>query len=218
MWTAEIVRARFVEAAHTESRLPRINSPHATGGFWPEYVHSFEDMVGWGPKRLAEEREMRLSRTPPSPAAISRFEEVMAWSAVHVHDDSRRKIIWTWAHCQVTGHSFAERCRKFGWVKMTAYRRLHATSDAISLNLDNAGTLLRMPDEKWVLPEQPVSASNFVMVALTDDAEQPTHQPTHWTDNGAVEDRPDLRDFSWAQHQAKREAKRRAKLNMDDAA
>lgn len=40
IWAVEIVSARFVEAAHTESRLPRINTPHAKGGFWPEYVHA----------------------------------------------------------------------------------------------------------------------------------------------------------------------------------
>src|SRR6185312_12467339 len=94
------------------------------------------------------------------------------------HDDTRRKIIWTWAYCHMSGHSFAARCKKLGWVKMTAYRRLHAVSDAISRNLVNDLTFLRMPDEKWVLPEQPVSASNFVMVALTDDEEQPEHHPT----------------------------------------
>jgi len=149
MWTPEIVRSRFVEACDTERRLP-LGGGTSSGGFWPAYVHSFEDMNGWGTKRLAEEREMRLARTPPSAAAISRFEEVMAWSASMIHDDTRRKVIWTWAACQVSGHSFASRCRKFGWVKVTAYRRLHAVSDAISRNLVNDLVLLRMPDEKWV--------------------------------------------------------------------
>jgi hypothetical protein len=46
MWTAEIVRERFIEAAQTELRLPRINSTHANDGFWPEYVHSFQDLSG----------------------------------------------------------------------------------------------------------------------------------------------------------------------------
>jgi hypothetical protein len=173
-------------------------------------------MNGWGTKRLAEEREMRLARTPPSAAAISRFEEVMAWSASMIHDDTRRKIIWTWAGCQVSGHSFASRCRKFGWIKMTAYRRLQAVSDAISRNLVNDLILLRMPDEKWMLPEQPVSSSSFDMLALSDDDEPPVYQ-THWKDDEVTDDRPDLRDFSWAQKQTAREAKRRAKLGLDAA-
>jgi hypothetical protein len=222
-WTPEIVRSRFVEACDTERRLP-LGGASSSGGYWPAYVHSFEDMNGWGTKRLAEEREMRLARTPPSAAAISRFDEVMAWSAVHIHDDNRRKIIWTWAHCQLTGHSFAERCRKFGWVKMTAYRRLHAVSDAISFNLDNAGALLRMPDEKWVLPEQPVSASNFVMVALTDDAEQPTVHPTFQVIDkpGDLLKSPEaVADFSKhlasVNRQRRKEQERRKKLGLDAA-
>lgn len=149
MWTPEIVRSRFVEACDTERRLPK-GGGSTSGGFWPAYVYSFEDMNGWGTKRLAEEREMRMARIPPSAAAISRFEEVMTWSASMIHDDTRRKIIWTWAYCQMSGHSFAARCKKLGWVKMTAYRRLHAVSDAISRDLVNDLTFLRMPDEKWV--------------------------------------------------------------------
>lgn len=214
-WTPEIVRSRFVEACDTERRLP-LGGGSSSGGYWPAYVHSFEDMNGWGTKRLAEEREMRLARTPPSAAAITRFEEVMRWSAALIHDDARRKIIWTWAACQVSGHSFADRCRKFGWVKMTAYRRLHAVSDAISRNLDNEGVLLRYPDDKWMLPDQPVSGSSFDILAATDD-NGPAVLPTNWTDD-VSDDRPDLRDFSWAQKQAAREAKRRAKLKMEDAA
>lgn len=215
MWTPAIVRSRFIEACDTERRLPQ-GGMSSSGGFWPAYVHTFEDMNGWGTKRLAEEREMRFKRVPPSAAAISRFEEVMDWSGSMISDDTRRKIIWTWAACQVSGNSFASRCRKFGWVKMTAYRRLHAISDAISRNLNNDAVLLRMPDEKWVLPEQPVSSSSFDMLAATDD-EGPAVLPTTWVDE-VSDDRPDLRDFSWAQKQAAREAKRRAKLKLDDAA
>jgi hypothetical protein len=223
MWTPEIVRSRFIEACDTERRLP-LGGGSSQGGFWPAYVYSFEDMNGWGTKRLAEEREMRLARTPPSAAAISRFEEVMEWSASMIHDDTRRKIIWTWAACQVSGHSFASRCRKFGWVKMTAYRRLHAISEAISYNLVNELVLLRMPDEKWVLPEQPVSASNFDMVALSDDAEQPMVHPTF-----QVLDKPgDLlktpeavaefaKHLAASNKRARREQERRAKLGLDAA-
>lgn len=209
MWTPEIVRSRFVEACDTERRLPQ-GGGGKQGAPWPSYMHTFEDMAGWGSKRLAEEREMRFKRIPPSAAAISRFEEVMRWSAALIHDDTRRKILWTWAACQVSGHSFAARCRKFGWVKMTAYRRLHAVSDAISHNLVNDHVFLRMPDEKWVLPNQHPQGMSVDMLAATDD-EGPAVIPTHWTDDELTGDRPDLRDFSWAQKQAKREAKRRAK-------
>lgn len=93
IWTPEIVRSRFVEACDTERRLP-IGGGCSSGGFWPAYVHSFEDMNGWGTKRVAEERELRMSRIPPTASAISRFEEVMSWSGATIHDDARRRIIW----------------------------------------------------------------------------------------------------------------------------
>lgn len=228
MWTPEIVRSRFVEACDTERRLP-LGGGSSQGGFWPAYVYSFEDMNGWGTKRLAEEREMRMARIPPSAAAISRFEEVMAWSASMIHDDTRRRIIWTWSYCQMSGHSFAARCKKLGWVKMTAYRRLHAVSDAISRNLVNDLTFLRMPDEKWVLPSQPVSGSNFDMLALSDDTEQPTVHPTFQVLDKAVDllTTPDaIADFrkhltainrQRRKEQERLEAKRRAKLGLDAA-
>lgn len=227
-WTPEIVRSRFVEACDTERRLP-LGGGSSSGGYWPAYLHSFEDMAGWGTKRLAEEREMRLARTPPSAAAISRFEEVMAWSASMIHDDARRKILWTWAACQVSGHSFASRCRKLGLVKMTAYRRLHAVSEAISYHLNNGEVLLRMPDEKWVLPSQPISGSSFDMLALSDDDGQPTVHPTFQVLDKAVDllTTPDaIADFrkhltainrQRRKEQERLEAKRRAKLGLDAA-
>jgi len=222
-WTPELVRSRFIEACDTERRLP-IGGGTQSCGFWPAYVHSFEDMNGWGTKRLAEEREMRLARTPPSAAAISRFEEVMKWSASLIHHDVKRQIIWTWASCQVSGYSFAERCRTYGWVKMTAYRRLHAVSQAISHGLDISGVLVRYPDEKWVLPAQPVSASNFDMVALSDDAEQPMVHPTFQVLDKASDllKTPEAvaefaKHLAASNKRARREQERRAKLGLDAA-
>lgn len=222
MWTPEIVRSRFIEACDTERRLP-LGGGSSSRGFWPAYVHSFEDMNGWGTKRLAEEREMRLAKTPPSAAAISRFEEVMTWSGSLIHDDAKRKIIWTWAACQVSGHSFASRCRKFGWVKMTAYRRLHTISDVISRNLNNDAVLLRMPDEKWVLPDQPFSGIDSGTLALRDD-DGPAISPTSMIGHGG---RPELKlpdDLeAFAKHlalvnrQRRREQERRKKLGLEAA-
>lgn len=224
VWTPEIVRSRFIEACDTERRLPQ-GGGGSQGAPWPSYVHSFEDMAGWGSRRLAEEREMRFKRMPPSAAAISRFEEVMRWSAALIHDDARRKIIWTWAACQVTGNSFAARCRKFGWVKMTAYRRLHAVSDAISAILANDGILLRMPDEKWLLPSQPVSGSDLSTLAVPDDDDPATH-PHHEIADGAraghtlttPEAVASFEKFLERTNKARaKEQARRAKLKMLDA-
>jgi hypothetical protein len=172
MWTPEIIRARFVEAADTERRLPK-GGGGSSVGYWPSYEYTFEDKAGWGTKRLAEEREMRLLRIPPSSAAITRHAEVMVWTSSLIDDERKRKIVWAWAWCRLSGASFAARCKKHGWVRLTAYRRLSATIDQILGQLRNDATLLRLPDEKWVLQETPDMPSITGTMGLGDEQPLP---------------------------------------------
>lgn len=54
IWTGDLIKARFVEAAATERRLPAARlAPSATSGWWPEFKYSVADMNGWGGKQLA---------------------------------------------------------------------------------------------------------------------------------------------------------------------
>jgi hypothetical protein len=133
MWTPEIVQARFVEAAQTESRLP-LGGGSQSSGYWPAYVHTFEDMNGWGTKRLAEEREMRMKRIPPSAGAISRHTQVMEWTAELI-DEDYRWLMWGMANCIASERSFSAWCKDQGLVRMTAYRRIERIREAISRNL-----------------------------------------------------------------------------------
>jgi len=151
MWTDEIVRARFVEAADTERRLPRGGG--GQGSPWPAYTYSFEDKAGWGTERLAEDREMRLRRIPPTAAAITRHDEVMGWTANLIDDEKRRRIVWAWAWCRLTGSSFSARCKKNGWVKVTAYRRLTECFSNVAAHLCNKNVFLRMRSAEWVIQE-----------------------------------------------------------------
>lgn len=220
MWTDSIVRARFVEAIDTERRMPGAGG-RSKGGFWPEYMHSFEDMNGWGTKRLAEEREMRMQRIPPSAAAISRHAEVMDWTARLIHDERRRRIVWAWATCNYHGSSFAERCRREGWVKMTAYRRLGAVFQDIARILNNDRVLLTMPDDRWVLPKTPNTGSSFDMAG--EERETP-RSPTSVILDGAkpalnMPADPDAfaKHLEQTNRQRRREQERRRKLGMDAA-
>lgn len=221
-WTPEIVRSRFVEACDTERRLPLTDMMRNKSGFWPAYQHTFEDMSGWGTERLKEEREMRAKRIPPSAAAISRFDEVMQWSGMLIDDDTRRAIIWAWARCKATDRRFDAVCKRKGWVKVTAYRRLHATAEAISHVLGNNRVFLRMPAEQWVLPNQPVS--------VIPDGTLPTHshfaifdgdRPRHTlTTPQAIEEftaHLDKTNESRRKEQMKKEEARRKKLGLTAA-
>jgi Domain of unknown function (DUF6362) len=166
-WTVELVRARFVEAADTERRMPRVGAVERAG-FWPAYVHTFEDMNGWGTKRLAEERELRMRRIPPSAAAITRFDEVMNWTAYRV-DEPRRSLVWAFAHCRANGWSFSAKCKKEGWNRVTAYERLEKLFRRLAIELDIDSVVLRKPDEKWTLQECPIPGTNSGTMASDDD-------------------------------------------------
>lgn len=173
--TAEVVRARFLEAASTAGKLPA-GPRHTASGFWPAFAATFEDMAGWGTKRLAEEREMRMQRTPPSSAAISRHDEVARWTSEFIRDEQLRKIIWTWAICHVSETSFAGHCRKQGWVRGTAHRRIRAAIELIVAALCKSNTLLRLPDELWVRHVTGNSATSFDTIGTGADA--PPISPT----------------------------------------
>jgi len=87
-WPPSLVEARLAEAAFVLKRLPE---PRQQGYFnaWPEYFHSFADQVG---------QEPRPMRVLPSPQAISRMEETLAWTACLEPTDG--KIVWMKAHGQ----------------------------------------------------------------------------------------------------------------------
>jgi hypothetical protein len=244
MWTTEIVKARFIEAAATERRMP-LRKVGGLAGSWPQYVHSFEDMNGWGTKRLAEEREMRFRRTAPSAEAISRHFEALQWTGELISDERHRRIVWAWAWCQATGRSFAARCRREGWVRMTAYRGLTAAFEEMTCKLCNNGVLVRFPDAEWMLPSRESglsgarSGGDFVQAHSDDDLAQAlteedfaedgsAQSPLSWTaEDAAPSDQPENRDFKWSQRQARRhnahlrrlENLRRKKLGLaEDAA
>jgi uncharacterized protein DUF6362 len=168
-----MVRARFVEAADTERRMPYSGVSGRTG-FWPEYTHTFEEMNGWGTKRLAQEREFRLRRIPPSSGAISRFEEVLEWAANRIDDEDRRRLVWAFAHCRAGEQSFSDKCAREGWNRIVSYRRLNAIFQRIAIELTNAGVLLQLPDEQWGLQEHAIRGTNSDMAARGDEDDGPT--------------------------------------------
>jgi hypothetical protein len=120
-------------------------------------------MNGWGTERLAEERELRFKRMPPSSAAISRHDEVMGWTVDILLNARHRHIVWAWARCRMRGSSFAEHCRRRGMVKITAYRHFNAAVERILQHLRKRGTPVGLPDDSWIALEiQPVAAANPV--------------------------------------------------------
>lgn len=224
MWVPDLVRSRFLEAADTEIRLPL--GGRSSSGFWPKYVHSFEEMKGWGEQRLKEHRqEVWLRRPAPSASEVSRYLEVLQWSATMIEDRKRQRITWDWAFCQVTRRSFAEHCRKHGFVKMTAYRRLSAVFADISEKLRNNNVLLRYPEHTFTVTRSAGYDSNSPTLAVPDDEPQ-THPTFHIFDGdrpGDMLTSPQAVE-SFEKHLAKvnkqrrREQEKRRKLGIEESA
>ena len=83
-----IVKARFIEAAHTDMRLPNERTrPSNKTGFWPALTLSTQDWIEtqnmWGEmreERIADDFAARFNRRPPSAAAI-RVRLASVWSS-----------------------------------------------------------------------------------------------------------------------------------------
>lgn len=225
MWTPDIIRARFQEAADTERRMP-LGGGAPSSGYWPAYVHSVADMNGWGSQRLKEHRqEIWSRRSAPSAGAVSRYFEVLGWSAQMIQDRKRQQIVWNWAFCQVTSRSFAEYCRKNGLVKMTAYRRLSATFQRICHELCKNGAPLRDSEHLFTVTTSADYDNNSPTLAVPDDEPQ-THPTFHIFDG----DRPrDLitspqavkafeKFLAKTNKRRRREQERRRKLGLEESA
>ncbi|HWL06740.1 MAG TPA: DUF6362 family protein [Xanthobacteraceae bacterium] len=214
----DIVRARWLEAADTDMRLP-IGGGGNKSGCWPEYEHTFEDKAGWGTARLKEEREMRIRRIPPSAPAIRRHNEVLEhWTAHFITDPDSRRIVWTWAFSIVAGKSFALWIRRSGMARATVYRHLKRALEQVSRSADIESLTRDLPGEihlRQIMGDQPIDLPTL--------DELPT-SPTSWLAPGEQpSDLPENRDFSWADKQAsrhsrkvaEREAKRRKLLGVE---
>lgn len=225
MWTADDVKERFSESASIERRSPRgLWGPSQKLGFWPEYQMEFADYVAQSGDlddikdrvlrlRAVLDREARNNRpVPPSPGEISRANEVLLeWTPLIAED--RRKLVWYWAHSAAGGLNFATVCRRVGWVRRTAYDRLDRVCERLAARFNNAGLLLRVAGDIDGCTHSGPGA--FIDCTLNELPE--AQSPRSWNDGSTSADQPDIRDFSWAQKQAAREAKRRAKLGLEAA-
>lgn len=115
--TKEDVAARFVEAAETARRLPRVR---VQGYFnvWPEFKREPWEVLG------APGDDYRLF--PPSPDAIDRMMEVMRW--VQWLDVEQRHLVWMRAR----RFEWRDICRRFGCDRTTAWRRWHRALDLVA--------------------------------------------------------------------------------------
>jgi Domain of unknown function (DUF6362) len=120
IWTVEMVEARLVEAASVMRRLPPSRVP---GYFntWPSMVVEFADHVGQQPQPMRP--------PPPSPAAISRMEEILLWLRWLEVDDA--KLVWA----RADRTQWKAICWQFSISRATANRRWHYALSVIAWRL-----------------------------------------------------------------------------------
>jgi len=121
-WTPTLVEERLVEAADVMRRLPETRVP---GYFntWPKMVVEFADRVGQEPTRL------RLP--PPSPGAISRMEEALAW--LRWLEPLDAKIVWL----RAGGERWKGICWKVGLTRSATHRHWQYALSVITLRLSD---------------------------------------------------------------------------------
>lgn len=221
MWTPEITRARFVEAAHTERFLPAALSPHGRG-YWPAFFHDDVDKAGWDDAARLDNAEKSKGRAPSG--AISRHQECMVWTSERIGDMSRRQIVWAWSFCRANGWDFGARCSKRGWARPTAYRRLSAAIEGITHGLNNEGVLLRLPHERWLRQEEPNKACVSCTMDIRDSAQPIKIKPGYRTEKvrdliRTEEDAGEFAKFLERRNAiVRREQERRRKLGLEGAA
>lgn len=192
---ATIIRTRFLEAAETDDRQPSARlKPAGPATCWLPYDHDFEDRVGWGDVRLAEEREMRFRRLPPSRPAIERHAEVMEWTRLILSDPEHRHCAWAWARCKVRERSFRQWCRRTDRHPRTSLQRAMRAYDLIAAHFRGNGQIPTLPDSKWVFAEDeeygtfPAIIEDAAYIACPTSWADPDHKPFDTlTDEAAVE-------------------------------
>lgn len=160
-WTPDIVRARFLEAADAERHLPRPKVGKGSG-YWPLHQYTQEDLDGWDDVARTDNADKWARNRKLTREAISRHDECLVWSMTMLDNERHRHIVWRWSFCQVNGWSFSASCKRRGWVRVTAYRRLQASFDRIADQLRTQRSLVRLPAPEWLLQDEPDSAIGSV--------------------------------------------------------
>lgn len=142
MWTSELVRDRFVEAAATERFLSGLKKPLAKN-YWPEFRYTTEDREGWDDMAKQDHLAIWQGRGTAKADALSRYQECLDWTIERIADPKRRQLVWAFAFCRAYKRDFGKLCRERGWVKATAYNRLNRAWAQLASDLDNDNIALR---------------------------------------------------------------------------
>ncbi|MEF2073505.1 hypothetical protein [Consotaella aegiceratis] len=197
----------FIRAAEIDRAIPEHVGPQQPRSLALPYVHDWLDKLGWGTKRLEEERREFWERLGlmPSSAELSEVEILRAW-LLAVKDAGERRCLLAWARSKAGGMTFKRWCFKVEGIHPETGRR--RKDRALSrINRELRGRTLQNNEMRvsGVLLDSP--ENGYISANIEDEREQPAHGLT-WRDDPSMKlvNDPEFRDFSWA---AKRNARRR---------
>ena len=139
-WGDRDVLLRFIEAADTVRRLPRVQGPAGFKSGMPEVIRGFADALGAEETREKTEWHDSFNRRQTaSAAAIGRMEQVFEWHRTYLRDrPAYARCLWEFAMCKAYHRSFRAVCKRKGWKRPTAYRRVDEAMTHVRNSLNKA--------------------------------------------------------------------------------
>jgi len=180
MWTSEIVKARFVEAAEIERRM-FVKGMTNGGNAWPTYNFDEDDRRGWVKADLEAELEWWSRNNRTTTPEITRWEETFFFWTPMIQE-RRRSLVWRFAQCRATHQSFSKYCETYGLVRMTAYNRLDRVFENLASRFVLEGRLMRLPKEMDTLQESDLVACTDHKMEVVAPKRGPTIHPPFRTE------------------------------------
>ena len=128
-WTVEAVAERFVDAARTARRLPRV-AVQGYASTWPIVIL---------PSDAYPDPHRVYRMAPPSPQDVERMLEVMRW--VQMLELDERHLVWM----RAKRYGWRDITIRFACDRTTAWRRWQRAMEIVAANLNSEG--VRIPSK-----------------------------------------------------------------------
>jgi hypothetical protein len=143
-WSADLVRARLVEACEVEAKLPEGKGPRrSSASAWPTMSREFEDLISWSDEARAEVWLQWERAKGAHPYEVTRMWEALDWLVWLKDHREEQERLYVWAATKARRRSLAKVCRIKGWDKQTFYRRLNTGSIRIAERLNKNAVAVR---------------------------------------------------------------------------
>ena len=144
-WTVEWVATRLVRAwQHAGWGSGPVEG--GKSGFWPDYHHTWGDMMGWeeGDFRARPLEKWAGQRPQRTAAEIRQIEEATRWPLRFLRDHEREALaLRTWLGSKVTRSvKVGRECKKHKWSRSMYNRAYKAALERIAAGLNAAGDVV----------------------------------------------------------------------------